>query len=559
MKPVKKIVLTGIIFVVIAAVLFWVMLPPINLQAQSFYMWLFFSLLLTALLTGPFMRRDRQSRFDTQFDPRNPASFFASVFGSRQETMGKGRFRLSLMTLAGAVILIMLLCHVLSLDIFHAKTYANRIVPVDGEAADLPTSEDVDHISLMDTDSARILGNRVIGSLSDVVSQFEVSEDYNTLVRQDKVIKVVPLDYGGFFKFVNNYRNGTPGYVKVDTQSFDATFVRLEKGLRYTPNGYFFKNLARRVRLMHPTAIIDSARFEIDEDGNPYWVNTVYGRKFLFGGDVVKGAIVTDPYTGQSDYYKLADIPDWVDIVFTGNFTTTLYDSYGMLRNGWLNSVISQKGCLKTTDDFGYLAKGKDIYIYTGITSVAADQSNLGFIMVNARTGDCTYVACAGAEEYSAMSAAQGALQNYGYRASFPSLVTVDGVPTYVMVLKDTAGLIKDYAAVNVTNYTIVSTGASLDAALADYRNLLKRDNIAVEEDEENAVTADIVVDRLSLASTGGDTWAYLITADDTIYKIAVAADERVVALEAGDKVTVTYAAVRAEDEVIPLISLTIR
>ena len=157
------------------------------------------------------------------------------------------------------------------------------------------------------------------------------------------------------------------------------------------------------------------------------------------------------------------------------------------------------------------------------------------------------------------MSAAQGALQNYGYRASFPSLVTVDGVPTYVMVLKDTAGLIKDYAAVNVTNYTIVSTGASLDAALADYRNLLKRDNIAVEEDEENAVTADIVVDRLSLASTGGDTWAYLITADDTIYKIAVAADERVVALEAGDKVTVTYAAVRAEDEVIPLMSLTIR
>ena len=91
-----------------------------------------------------------------------------------------------------------------------------------------------------------------------------------------------------------------------------------------------------------------------------------------------------------------------------------------------------------------------DVWVYTGVTSVNADESNIGFVLMNLRTGESKYYNIAGAEEYSAMSSAEGQVQNLGYRASFPSLINIKNIPTYIMVLKDNAGLVKMYALVNV-------------------------------------------------------------------------------------------------------------
>lgn len=219
---------------------------------------------------------------------------------------------------------------------------------------------------------------------------------------------------------------------------------------------------------------------------------------------------------------------------------------------------IGQKGCLKTTDDFGYLAKGNDLYIYTGITSVAADESNLGFILVDARTGGCTYVACAGAEEYSAMSAAEGVVQDYGYRASFPSLVTVKGVPSYALVLKDSAGLVKQYAVVNVGNYTVVSVGSSFAAALKDYSRKAAAGAAGTGQggtEETKSVT--FKVRSIVFGDTDGNTYAYLAAEDGTVYKIALSADETIVAVIAGDTVTAEYPAASAGEAVIAADSIT--
>ena len=566
-----------ILLVIALAVLYWFMLPPIHPQSPLFWRWLLIGVLvvwfLDALKKGtlgsgriPTISRMPNGQgvvFNRPSGGKNP---FAQNKGADPSSSGaseekkdgpeapsSGKKSLSFLKIALVLIGVIAVMTFLSGSWFHAGTYSSRMIPAEGEALDLPTVEDVDHISLMDTDSARILGDRVIGSLSDVVSQFEVSYDYTTLVYDDTIIKVSPLEYGGFFKYMNNRTTGAPGYVIVDTQSFDARFVRLEKGILYSPYGYFFRYLPRHIRLCHPTKLLGTSRFEIDEDGHPYWVTPVYGRRFLFGGDYIKGAVITDPSGGDSSFYENGQVPEWVDNLLTGDFACELYDSYGMLRNGWINSVIGQKGCLKTTDDFGYLAKGNDLFIYTGVTSVNADESNLGFIMVNARTSDCTYVSCAGAEEYSAMTAAQGMVQNYGYQASFPSLVTVDGEPTYVMVLKDRGGLVKDYAAVNVRNYTLVAVEPSLNAAIKSYRRTLSSgvsaDTAASQESTEKTVTLANVV----FADTEGNTFAYLIDEAGTIYKIAVAADETVVALTAGDSVTVTYPVSFDGAEVIPV------
>jgi len=575
-----------ILLIIVLAVLYWIMLPPIHPQSPAFWRWLLIGFAAVWVLdsfkrsvsgeggpkAGPIPHVKQgpngpvfvfgPGAFKGFGKSKNPFKPKDTSDGNSSEPVGAGSsgggktggFRISLLLPVFICLGVIAVFTLLSGSFFHAGLYSSRMVPAQGEAADLPTVEDVDHISLMDTDSARILGDRVIGSLSDVVSQFEVSNDYTTLVHNDTIIKISPLEYGGFFKYWNNRQNGAPGYVIVDTQSFDASFVRLEKGIVYSPYGYFFKYLPRHIRLQFPTKILGNSRFEIDNDDHPYWVTPVYGRRFLFGGDFVNGAVITDPYTGASSFYENGNVPDWVDNLLTGDFACELYDSYGMLRNGFINSVIGQKGCLKTTDDFGYLAKGNDLFIYTGVTSVNADESNLGFIMVNARTSECTYVSCAGAEEYSAMAAAQGMVQNYGYQASFPSLVTVDGEPTYVMVLKDRGGLVKDYAAVNVRNYTLVSVEPSLNAALKSYRRSLgssaaSNPNASAAE----TATAEITLKQVVFADTEGNTFAYLISEEGTIYKIAVSADETVVALQAGDTLTVEYPAALEGEDVIPI------
>jgi hypothetical protein len=528
--------------VIILAVLYWFNLPAINPLSPGFWWWILISLGIDWFIL--------YFRFGgkVMFGSMSRSSSHAKITPIRREDEKpepekeerKIPFRVTMIPVG--ILAVIILGGFLSWSAFHAGAYSSRMIPTDGSASDLPTSDDVDHISLMDTGSASILGDRVIGSLSDLVSQFEVSDDYTTLVYQDTIVKIAPLNYGGFFKFLNNAGSGTPGYVMVDTQSFDAKFVRLDSGIKYSPSGYFFNYLKRHLHFQYPTAMMGDSKFEIDEEGKAHWITPVYGHLFLFGGEYIKGAIDTDPSTGKSVYYDGAqNIPEWVDNVYTGDFACELYDSYGMLRNGWINSWIGQKGCLKTTSDFGYLAKGNDLYIYTGITSVAADQSNLGFIMVDARTGACTYVECAGAEEYSAMSAAEGVVQDFGYSASFPSLVTVNGIPSYALVLKDSAGLVKEYSIVNVSNYTVVSVGTTFAGVLKDYSRKLASGEDSGSGTAGATMKKTIRVKSVVFADTDGNTFAYLVSEEGTVYKIAVSADETIVAVTAGDSVEVEY------------------
>ena len=78
---------------------------------------------------------------------------------------------------------------------------------------------------------------------------------------------------------------------------------------------------------------------------------------------------------------------------------------------------------LKTTDGYNYLALEDDVWVYTGITSVSGDRSNVGFILMNQRTMETRYYSCAGAEEYSAMESAEGQVQNLKYQATFPLVI----------------------------------------------------------------------------------------------------------------------------------------
>ncbi len=502
-----------------------------------------------------------------------------------------------------AILVAIIVMSAVGAKIFHAHGYASVITLQDANFEDdLKQTGSTDYIALMDTDSAKMLGDREIGTLSGVVSQYNVSTDYAQIDYQGSPMKVAALEYAGFWKWWNNRGSGTPGYIIVDPVSMSASYVSLDVGMRYVPSAYFFQTAYRHIYLNYPTKITGGLHFEIDEDGNPYYVTTVYEPTIgIFQAKVPQGAIVMDPTTGDMEYYDLEDVPQWVDVVFSGSDICDYYNWYGMYTNGFWNSLFGKRGCKQITTyssnslddsvpavDYGYVSKDGDIWIYTGITSINNDSSNIGFILANERTGETHYYTIAGADEQSAMNAAEGEVQEKGYQASFPSLINVDGTPTYIMVLKDASGLVKLYATVNVEQYNIVATASTQEECINKYRALIgsggdaeydgsgetvdetdeaeegdsstggDEDTAAGEDDadvpaddvsgsddgvDEDAPVyeADITVAYIQYIDIGGYTYCYLITDTDDIYKIRVSDNEQILLVKEGDTLHITY------------------
>lgn len=492
-----------------------------------------------------------------------------------KETGNSGKLFLVPMFIVAAIIVI----GITGAKIFHASSYASIIKVQDAVFEDdLAEALNTDSIALMDTDSAQMLGDREIGSLSSVVSQYNVSDDYTQIDFGGRPKKVAALDYAGFFKWKNNHKEGVPGYVVVDPVSMSASYQKKENGMVYVPSAFLREDAARHIRKYFPTEMFGNLHFEIDEDGAPFYVASVYQKTIsLFGGETVKGAIILNPVDGAVQYYDLAEVPNWVDVVYDGDMICAQYNWYGNLQNGYINSIFGKKGCKRVTtydvsedeedeapvSDYGYVAKDGDIWIYTGITSVNGDSSNIGFLMANERTGETHYYAVAGADEKSAMSAAEGEVQEKGYQASFPSLINVDGEPTYIMVLKDASGLVKLYATVNVEQYNMVVTASTQKDCIEKYRMLIgtgevpddveQAEQVQEPETEQKSLEptgeADVVIADIKYIDIDGNTYIYLITQEQQIFRAKAAEHEEMLLLKAGDTVHISY----HEKEIISL------
>ena len=327
----------------------------------------------------------------------------------------------------------------------------------------------------------------------------------------------------------------------MDPVKNEAQYVKLDKPMKYVPSAYFNDNLMRHVQMKYPTKLIDDYYLELDNEGNPYYIcPTMKANAGLFGAMDVDGVIVCDPCTGDTEYYQVGNVPNWIDRVYDGDLMCQKYDWYGRLSGGYINSIIGNKGCKKTTDDYGYKVMDGDVWVYTGVTSVNADESNIGFVLMNLRTGESKYYSIAGAEEYSAMSSAEGQVQNLGYKASFPSLINIKNIPTYIMVLKDNAGLVKMYALVNVEKYNIVATGNTQRDALKEYTRLLYENGITnSSSDLEGMPNKDIVVKDIKYIAVENETYVYITDKDGNVYKQKFADNEQLIFIQPGDKIKI--------------------
>lgn len=461
---------------------------------------------------------------------------------------------------AAALAAIGILGSFFSSEMFHAKSYAaiaGDIQPRDF-ISDTPPSETISDIALMDTDSARIIGARALGSLNELVSQFEINESMYTQINLGgKPMKVTPLEYADFFRWWGNRSSGIPGYIAVDPVANTSTYVKLEKPMQYGESAYFSKDLRRHLRFRYRTAMFGNSYFEIDEQGTPYYITAVLKKEvFLFGGTTVKGAVILNAVTGETEYFDVADIPSWVDIVYDGDMLTQIYDWYGGLSGGFFNSIFAKKDCKQVTADFGFKMFDDDVWVFTGVTSVASDQSNIGFVLMNSRTGEIRYYAIPGAEEYSVMRSAEGEVQHLGYVASFPSVINVEGQPTYIMVLKDKGSLVKQYALIHVERYNIVVTATTQQEVMAKYKTALAENGILAEgaaPTEKDWET--ITVEDVKYLVKEGNSFAYLISRN-TAYKVDCAQFETVVLVQPGDRVKVS--ATEAENGLRMVLDLSL-
>ena len=527
--PLTRTLLNLLVTLVVGAVYFYFALPAINPQDESFYGFLLLLCLVymaCAVVTSGFQGNGAKG-------------YFGFV---------KKQCKIPALLLAAALV-VCIVGALVSAVLFRAGDYAALLPIQTGDFASEVEEISFDQIPMLDKDSAERLGDRKLGELSDMVSQFEVNEDYTQINYQGRPVRIATLRYADLIKWLTNRGDGLPAYIIIDMVTQNVELVRLEEGIKYTTAEHFGRNLYRHLRFHYPTFMFAEPVMEIDEEGTPYWVCPRIVKTIgLFGGTDISGAVLMNAVTGECTYYAYEDVPQWVDRVYLASLIMQQYDYYGTLIHGFINSIFGQKDVRVTTEGYNYIAMNDDVYMYTGVTSATSDQSNLGFLLCNQRTKETHFYSVAGATEASAQASAMSQVQQMRYVATFPLLLNIADQPTYFMSLKGEDGLVKMYAMVNVQQYNIVETGSTVAECEANYRRALADSGLISDGDAE-AVPSDQeeisgAIAEIRTAVLDGNSYYFLrLEGQDTFYAVNAAENPLAVILNAGDQVTIAYTA----------------
>lgn len=497
-------------------------------------------------------------------NPRSPQfilyfSFLLLIFNGVYFIFNRGFNKIMKysLILAGILIVLIPVGTFISSPIFNAKSYQKQLV-LDKKADFYKDNKTISYesIPVVDRESAIRLGDRKMGEMVDYVSQFEVDQSYEQINYKDNPYRVTPLEYSNLIKWFTNHGDGLPAYIRVNMVSQESEVVKLKEGMKYSKSDHFGRKIERHLRANYPSLMFDTLAFEINDDGIPYWIAPVYEYKIgLFGGKDIVGAVLVNAINGDHDYYDIKKVPEWVDRVYPSNLILTQLENYGKYTNGYLNTLLSQKGVLRPTDGYNYIAIDDDVYLYTGLTSVSKDASNVGFAMINLRTKDGKFYNISGAEEYSAMSSAEGEVQNLKYKATFPILINAGGHPTYFLSLKDDANLVKKYAFVSVENYQLVATGDSVAQAEQAYYALLESNGKKTNAGDFKTNKLTGIISEINEAVVDGNsTYYFKIEGNDTIFIGDISLSDHFPLAKVGDNVTVEFVNSKDNSEVISSI-----
>ncbi len=447
--------------------------------------------------------------------------------------------------LSGIIVLAMIVLTVASAAFFRSGDYHKQL-KMDETAKfdkDFKTIE-MSKVPLIDYDVAKQLGDKKMGQVTALGSQYEVSDQYTLISVKGELYRVSPLEYRDFFKWFQNNDKGIPGYIKVNvTDPDDVELVELKKGMKYAPSAYFNQNMERHVRFSYPMEQITDYSFELNDEGKPYWVISTFHQEVgFYGGNSANGVILLDPVSGDMKKYDLKDVPKWVDRVQPSEFALNQLENWGLYVNGYFNTLFGQKDMLKVTDGHNYVTIDGQTNLFTGVTSVGGDKSIVGFALINLKTKEANFFKVNGADEASAMSSAEGEVQNLRYNATFPIMLNIADRPTYFISLKDQAGLVKKYAFVSVENYSTVGVGDTVGKARDSYVQRLRDAGNEVAEEEKATTDSTAVIASINTAIKDGNSTYYItLEGDDHLYVVPIKLSNELVLTKPGQKVKITY------------------
>lgn len=584
-----KITINIIVMLLTAAIGYYFFLPPLNFKAYKLYLYIGIvaaSYILSAVITSGAVAKPEYVPYVKRHSIA-PAIVIAALL----VVVGVG--------------------YLVSCPFFRASSYAKilDITNKDNIADAVSYINDMDdfkNVALIDKDAATALADKQLGDFAGkgLESQFELNVADSTQINYKNIpTRVYPLQYGDIFKWflnsvVGREYEGIPGYVRVDMNSSETTLIT-DYDIKYSTAEHFNEYLMRHIRFRFPTYIIGEISFEVNDDGNPYWIVEVIDKTIgLFGGDDVTGIIVVDAVNGNFTEYNIVEDEqtheyryflvennktseteavdiNWIDQAFDANLLVAQANYWGRYINGFWNSVIGQSNVRQASDGYSFLAMNDDVYLYTGVTSVTNDNSILGFFLINQRTKEAMFYSTTGATENAAMKSANDKMSDKGWTSTFPLLLNIDGQPTYFMAYKGDSNVVKSYAFVNVNNYQVVSVpqteGLDLAGALKSYIDDMNAEGITINvnftkgqtpvpgtpDDKPNTVTVTGVVADIRSQVVDGTTWYYITlnTPDLTnaVFYCAAEIKSDIVFVSAGSSVSLTYDA--ADTGVIKLAS----
>lgn len=469
----------------------------------------------------------------------------------------KTNFKIAIGILAIAVVLPTLA----STPIIRAKAYRNLLGTVkESEFTKDVSPVNVNEIRIVDEDMAMKLGDKKLGEVPAIGSVSKLGEFHIQKVGE-KLYWVAPLVHRDFIKWVTNM-GGTNGYVMVSANDpQDVKLVQKANGedvkIVYQPDAYILQDLHRHVYIKGGMSKgMADYTLEIDDNGKPYWVVSLYEHKVGFGGSNVNGTAIVDAKTGETKFYSIKDTPEWVDRIQPEDFVIDQINSWGVYVNGFINSIISEKGVLKATEGTSLVYGDDDrSYWYTGITSAGGDESTIGFMLVDSRTKEAKLYKQPGATEMAAMKSAEGSVQEKNYEATFPVMYNILGQPTYVSSLKDKAGLVKRVVFVSVEDYNIVGVGRDKSEAMKNYKDALESGGSSLEIDESDEFDKELegTVKRIAADTKNGNTVYYLTldTDEGNIFYATSKISKELPLTKEGDKIKITFS--KDEKDVIEI------
>ena len=437
--------------------------------------------------------------------------------------------------------------------IFMPNSHRNLI----GNVEEIEFSSQINHMDLkqlpiIDKDLAYKLADKKLGEIPSLGSQVTIG-DLSLQSVNGQLYYVGPLEHSSFFKWLINHE-GTKGYIKVSaTNQNDVQLVTELNGedihLKYIPSAYLFSDLDRYAYFKDMRAGHTDYTFELDDEGNPYWVITRYDNAIGITEQKAIGTEIINVQTGETNIYDIENTPSWVDRIQPSTYINNYLNKWGELVHGILN--FSDKDKLKPTQGMNIIFNYEVCYYYTGITSVGNDEGLVGFMLTNTRTGETTMYKTSGATEIASMESAEGKVQQYGYTATFPYLINIQSEPTYFMTLKDSNGLVKQYAMVNVKNYNTVAVGDTLQSTLNRYLEALTNTNISLEgSNSEESLVGE--VERIGLVvKEGSSIYDIKIKGQDKLFSVSTETSRTVALTNVGDTVSLKFIKVGDGDYII--------